>query len=193
MLPLEDLLRGTTLDVLIVPAVADISWHEGLEGEDSSIGGFVGATLADVALRGGFRINIYLVRHPDGSAEDPYGGSFTAFIEDWAPRADVVGNFWVDMPVRRSLGLEYLASFYRLDLTLVSKAQTAGESGDGRPALNFSFLEPFGWDLWLAILASVLLVGLIERYAPYLRISPHISPYLPVSGRPHRAVRDVRV
>ena len=158
-LAIRDALQGTTIDVIIIPAADDVFWSE-----TTTLGGFVGDVLESIALRGGFRINAFIIRQPDGSASDTYGGSYTKLLEDWAPRADMVANWWTDVPARRALGVHYLAPFYRLDLTLITRMIPSEEYGATRNQLNFSFMDPFGLDTWIAIAVTVLLIGLIERY-----------------------------
>ena len=83
--------------------------------------------LQDIATRGGFKINAFIIRGADGAdPTDTYEGSWTALLADWAPRADMVANWWVDLDSRRALGVNYLASFYQLDITLLTNYNLPG-------------------------------------------------------------------
>ena len=139
---LHEVLSGTVIDVIIVPAADDTEWREGAPG---NIVGFVGSVLQDIATRGGFRINAYIIRGVSASdPTDAYSGSWTALLADWAPRGDMMANWWTDVSSRRALGVQYLASFYQLDITLVTKynlPQAVDEGLTFRKA--FAFLEPF--------------------------------------------------
>ncbi len=163
--PLGHVLRNTTIDVIIIPAADDVQWQEGPNG--GTIAGFVGDVIEAIAHTGGFYVNAYIIRMPDGSPSDSYGGSYTNLLRDWAPRGDLVANWWTDVPARRSLGVEYLASFYTLDLSLVAWLQPPPADEVRARAewwLNFDFLAPFQPDLWLTIGLSALVIGAVERY-----------------------------
>ena len=65
-----------------------------------------------------------------------------------------------------------LASFYKLDLTLVGRLEPPSDGAELEAApssfsdhfFNFAFLEPFSLSLWLAIGVGAFLIGAIERY-----------------------------
>ena len=163
---LTEVLLGTTIDVILIPAADDMVWEEAISGASSGrIGGFVGDVLRSIANSGGFRVNAYIIRKPDGSASDPYKGSYTGLLLDWAPRADMVMNWWTDVVGRRAEGVIYLASFYRLDLQLLAVQKRAPASSSGTIGLlNFNFLKPFHGYLWVVIATCVIFFGFLERF-----------------------------
>lgn len=139
---LHEALKGTEVDIIIVPAADDTEWQEGSPG---NIVGFVGSVLQDIATRGGFLINAYIIRGVSkGDPTDTYDGSWTALLADWAPRGNMMANWWTDVSSRRALGVQYLASFYQLDITLITQytaPQATTDSGQLGFREMFAFLE----------------------------------------------------
>ena len=104
-LTLGEVLRNTTIDVILIPAADDIYYEESPTGT-GTIGGFVGDGLAWITSSGGFRINAYVINKPHGGPGDTYKGSYTALLDDWASRADMIAMWWTDNPERRGKGIE---------------------------------------------------------------------------------------
>jgi hypothetical protein len=187
-LKLHEVLKGTAIDVVIVPAADDTEWQEGSPG---NIVGFVGAVLQDIASRGGFQIHAYIIRGVSSSdPTDTYGGAWTGLLADWAPRGDMVANWWTDVASRRTLGVQYLSSFYQLDITLVSRLNPPDSGGSSDDSIwtfenTFAFLTPFEYSTWGLIVVAMICVGLLERY-----IEGHFE-----SGRllnPHSVIARLR-
>jgi len=163
---LHEVLKDTAIDVIIVPAADDTEWQNSNPG---TISGFVGDVLQDIASRGGFQIHAYIIRGVDrADPTDTYNGSWTGLLKDWAPRGDMVANWWTDVASRRTLGVQYLSSFYQLDITLVSRLNTptSGSSDDSIWTFEntFAFLTPFQYTTWGLIVLAMCCVGLLERY-----------------------------
>ena len=126
--------------------------------------------LQDIATRGGFKINAFIIRGVDATdPTDTYEGSWTGLLADWAPRGDMMANWWTDVDSRRALGVNYLASFYQLDITLLTLYNQPGGGEVVEESIwsfkkAFAFLEPFEDTTWLVILGAMMCVGLVERY-----------------------------
>ena len=76
-----------------------------------------------------------------------------------------------------------LASFYKLDLTLVGRLETPPDGAELQAVpssfsdrfFNFAFLEPFSLSLWLAIGVGAFVIGAIERYVNGKFEARHLS------------------
>ena len=157
---LSNALRGQIVDLLLVPEEDETIWVD--NGVDpSGFAGLVGDVLTDVAIRGGFQWHAYVVRAP--KAGDAYDGNWNTWILDWTNRVDIIGAWMFDNPTRRAVGIEYPFNFYALDAIVV----VVDRGGRQRSIFEmnwFAWIQPFKVSLWMAIMVTVILVGITERF-----------------------------
>lgn len=162
---LLDALRGTSLDVLLIPEEDEVIWNDPYNGEGSApadFGGLVGDFLKDVALRGGFQWNVIVTRPP--ARGDIYGGNWDAWALDWVNRVDLIGGWFFDRPERRAAGLSYPFNFYALDPVVIAVDRGLGRKLSFFEYNPWAFLDPFTFRLWICIAVMIVLTGILERY-----------------------------
>ena len=157
-------LRGTVLDIILVPAEDETLYAQPLDGEPAYYYGMVGDALREIAEEGEFEWNAIVVRPPN--TEDAYGGSWDKWMVDWTQRADMIAAWMYDMPWRRDMGIDYPYAFYELSPVLLVRETDASAGGANSllwDRLTFIF-TPFDAYLWLALVVAFLIVGILDAF-----------------------------
>jgi len=93
--------------------------------------------------------------------EMPPEKSFTDLLEWKTETYDLAVSWWTKTSERVRMGIDFPDGWYDSSIILVGKKELSSSSSFANDFEMFSFLDPFQWDLWLMIVITIILSGLI--------------------------------
>jgi Ligand-gated ion channel len=177
LLPFPDALRGLNLSVVLTDyqyGTAEDEYFSLLNGTIREVyPGLLAIIMDEVATRAGFSWrNSFGTYSPLDTTID--GNKTWTDILLWAVEVfDIAGEKWGKSLTRISSGVSFPTGWYDSSATLV---EHMAESEQEKKIVNiWSFLKPFTYHVWLAIICFILVTGIVNLCLDLLDTKPKVE------------------